>query len=165
MHMRHGLAAFTLLLAACSAGEASYTGDPAAQIAAVEEAQLDAIAADDAAGAAAPYAEDATVTMGDEVPIQGIDAIRVAYEEALSDPYFDYVVTPGTLEVNDAKDRAVAVERYTAAASPPEGEGVIVTTGTVETVWAREDGLWHITSLTTAQDPPEVPASAEAAAE
>src|SRR5689334_11916594 len=81
------------LLAACGTG-----ADPEATLDTVrltEQAEVEAIAADDLDGVMRNYADDAVLVSPNSAPAKGSAAIRAAFETMLADPSLAFELTPG----------------------------------------------------------------------
>jgi uncharacterized protein (TIGR02246 family) len=147
------------LLAACGTG-----ADPEATLDTVrltEQAEVEAIAADDLDGVMRNYADDAVLVSPNSAPAKGSAAIRAAFETMLADPSLAFELTPGPGWAAASGDLAVTTStiRFTfteAGADAP-------TTATVanQTTWRKADGApWQIVADYNAA----VPGPPEAAA-
>ena len=146
MHARFFASApLVLLLAACGS-----SADPETTIETVratEQAQLEAIAADDLRGAVRVYADDATMVSPGSDPVSGAAAIGTMFEGLLADPNFAIEMTPGAAFAAASGDLAVttATARFTST-DPVSGEAVTVPMGN-QTVWRKPEGSsWEIVS-------------------
>jgi uncharacterized protein (TIGR02246 family) len=132
------------LLAACGTSV-----DPAAvkeTVAAVEEAQMQAIASDDIDGATRIFHGNATLTMPDGVSYQGADSIRAAYQAMMGDPNMTVKVTPGTAWASEGGDLAVTNSAGEYTSTGADGQPATVAFNN-QTVWRKADsGPWLIVS-------------------
>lgn len=133
------------LLAACG-----QSADPAAvldTVRATEQAQLEAIAANDLRGAVRVYADDALMVAPGSAPAVGLDAIETAFEGLLADPNLKLEITPGPAWAAGSGELAVTTftARFTTT-DPASGQPVTVPVGN-QTVWRKAEGApWQIVS-------------------
>lgn len=164
------LAALPLFaLTACdllgSGDAASGDADAALEaIHAVEDAQLAATAADDVAGAAAPYADDATLVAPDGTVATGA-AITAMFEAMLADESFNLEPVEGSNTAWVAASGDLAVTGFTAQYTySDDKEGSVTVPMTNQTVWRNEGGTWQIVSdinyVAAAADEAAAPATA-----
>lgn len=112
-------------------------GDAAAAIAAATEAFVNAYNAGDAAGAAAVYAEDATVMPPGVEPAVGREAIEATMQAGFdAAPGFSLALETTSLEVTG--DVAVELGRYVVT----DPEGGHADHGSFLAYWKRVDGGW-----------------------
>lgn len=145
-----------LLLAACGQADSETVLETVRM---TEQAQLQAIAADDLGGAVRNYDAEAVMVSAGSDPVAGAEAIRASFEQLLADPNFALEVTPGTGWASEAGDMAVTTfTGQLTTTDPDSGEAVTVPVGN-QTVWRRSDGTpWKIVSEYTVA----LPAPAEA---
>jgi len=110
-----------------------------------EQAQLQAISADDLQGAVRLYDPEAVMIAPGSAPVVGAAAIRNAFEALLADPNLDVKVTPGSGWASASGE--LAVTTFTAEFTTPDpGTGKPVTTPMEnQTVWRKaRSGTWTI---------------------
>lgn len=133
-----------VLLAACGTSV-----DPEAvkeTIAAVEQAQLQAIASDDLDGATRVFHSDATMTMPDGTVHAGADAIRAEFEKMLADKGMAVKLTPGSAWASEGGDLAVTTSAGEYTSTGADGRPATVAFNN-QTVWRKADsGPWLIVS-------------------
>jgi ketosteroid isomerase-like protein len=132
------------LLAGCS--QQAAPADPAevlAQIHKVEEAQVKAFAERDIDAGLAPYAETSAFAQGGAPYLDGLAAIRPAFEAMLADPAARLEMTSRGSFVASSGDLAVTTADYAFTYTDPETKQPVTEHGVNQTVWQRqEDGSW-----------------------
>lgn len=134
---------------------------------ATEQAQLQAIAADDLRGAVRNYEDGAVLVVPGSGPLGDAEAIVGAFEALLADPNLALEMTPGSGWA--AADGELAVTTSTGRLTSTDaqtGEPVTVPIGN-QTVWRKTEGQpWRIVSEHIVQFPDgeAAPAAASAAA-
>lgn len=113
---------------------------------ATEEAQFQAIAANDLRGAVRNYADDAVFFVPGSPAATGGEAIAAQYDTLLADPAFKLDLNPGTGWAAGSDDLAVTTATGNFTRTSNAGEAVTVPV-TSKTVWRRSNGEpWRIVS-------------------
>ena len=133
-----------VLVAACASAPRVNVQSESAAIAARNRDLLAAIAAKDAAGVSAFYAQDAVLLMPNVASLQGREAIRRSWNGMLGMPNFRFSFNPTRIDVAAAGDMAVDVGTYTLSFDGPQGR--VDDRGNYTTGWRKIDGQWMITT-------------------
>jgi ketosteroid isomerase-like protein len=145
-HARYlALAPLTLLLVAC--GSSADPNSTIATVRATEQAQLEAIVADDLRGAVRIYADEATRVAPGSAPLSGSESIGAMFERLLADPNFAIEMTPGPAFAATSGELAVTTSTVRVTSTDPvSGEAVTVPMAN-QTVWRKPTGMsWEIVS-------------------
>lgn len=160
-----------VLLAACN--QAAAPADPDAVMTAiheVENGQMKAINARDAAGAGAVYAPDAMFYVPGQDPVSGSEAIAANFAEGIKDPAYAVTADEGSNRSWVAASGDMAATSFTGTWTRTV-DGKVTTDRLVnQTVWQKQaDGSWKIASdmnmtlPAAATAPAPAPAASEAA--
>ena len=151
--MRYVIAAAMLLTtAACqqpaTKAEAPATVDTAvasAEIRALEDTQIAAINARDAAKSIEIYASDAQFIGEDGKLTTGTAAIAEGFGQFLSDPGLKLDYQPGEKSFSNDGTMAYSIAPFTETVTDPETKKPVTMTGTNLSVWKRQaDGSWKL---------------------
>lgn len=131
----------------------------AAAIAKVEDAQIQAINAKDAAASGAVYSDDAVFVEESGTSTEGGDAIRAAFAEMTKDPALAIEFQKGKTIVSDSGDMAYSTATYTYTATDQETGQPVTTKGSNLSVWRKQaDGSWKLVADNNAGAPVEATA-------
>ena len=139
-----------LACAACNQNGATSAAKPdaAADTAALdkmEQAQITALNAHDAAGATAPYADDAVFINERGVTATGRDAIVKAFGGFVTDPALKIDYHPGTKTVSQSGDIAYSTSEFSETFTDPATKKPVTIKGTNLSVWRKQaDGSWKL---------------------
>jgi uncharacterized protein (TIGR02246 family) len=139
-----------LACAACQkpATETAVKLDTAAETQAIEKvenAQLAAISARDAAGSTSPYSDDAVFISEEGTASRGKEAIAATFKEFLADPTMKLDYKPGTKSFSSGGDLAYSTAEYTETYTDPKTKQPVTVKGTNLSVWRKEaDGSWKL---------------------
>jgi len=170
MRPTHFAALLPLVLVAACGKQPPAPADPEAVLATihkVEDAQVAAFAARDIEAGLAPYAETSAFAQSSLPYLEGLAAIRPAFEAMLADPNARLVMTPRRGLVASSGDLAVTTADYSFTYTDPETKQPATETGVNQSVWRKqEDGSWkNLSDFNVALPPPPEPEEVEAAAE
>ncbi len=132
------------LLAACGSANPDEVIDT---VRATEQAQMQAIAADDLRGATRNYETGAEVLVPGGAKVTGAPAIEAEFNRLLADANFAIEMKPGPAWASEGGELAVTTATGTVTTTDETtGEAVAVPISN-QTVWRREDGVgWKIAS-------------------
>lgn len=151
--MRIALASALMLTVAACQQPAAKTDEPAkvdtaaaaADIKAMEDAQIAAINGKDAAKATAAYGENAAFIGDDGKLVSGSAAIAEIFAGFLPDPALKIDYQPGQKTFSDDGSMAYATATYSETITDPATKKVVTLTGTNLSVWKRQaDGSWKL---------------------
>ena len=149
--MRHIAAlAALVMLGACqqNAAAPAIKTDTAAEtgaIRALEDRQIAAINAKDAAGSSAIYGKDAVFIGGNGEMTSGGEAIGTSFKKFVSDPLMKIDYQPGSKTFSDDGSMAFSTANFTETHTNPATGKVETVTGTNLSVWRKQaDGSWTL---------------------
>ncbi|WP_066552699.1 YybH family protein [Croceicoccus bisphenolivorans] len=136
-----------LILAACNQEPpAAPAVDTAAEIDAIKQvqaAQEAAFASDDAEGATAIYASNATFAGGGMPVLHGIEAIRGGFDAMIADKASSVQIAMADGWVSASGDYATTISNYTYTHTGPDG-AVQSEAGFNQSLWHKEEGTWKL---------------------
>jgi uncharacterized protein (TIGR02246 family) len=145
MRIRYLALAPLVLVAACGT-----SADPAATldtVRMVEQAEVEAIAADDLDGVMRNYADDAVLVSPNSAPAEGAAAIRAAFQQMLADPSLEVELAPGPGWAAASGELAVTTATMRFTSTEPGAEAPTTMTVANQTTWRKADGApWQIVS-------------------
>jgi len=163
-HGRYLAIAPLVLLGACGTG--ADPDDVLQTVRLVEQAELDAIAADDVNGVVRNYNENAVLVAPGSAPATGTAAIRSAFEGMLADPNLAVELTPGPGWAATSGDLAVTTATLRMTTTDQASGQKVSQSMSNQTVWQKADGApWQIVADYNAALPEAAPAAAPPAAQ
>jgi uncharacterized protein (TIGR02246 family) len=152
-HQARLAAAFALALTGCDQGAptarkadvAAAAGGEANAVRSAEAAQLEAYRSRNLAGIVGGYAAGATVMIGGQAPLSGLEAIRASLSRMIADPAFSIALDNQKTDVASGGDLAYTRGTYRVTYTDPGTKQPVTESGSYVTILRKQgDGAWKV---------------------